>query len=463
MAQRRILQLADSGLLSVAVEATFESEERLHRAIAEHPEVLPGEDVGLGQLVTVANELDLGHGPLDTLAVDSTGRLAIIEFKRGSENPDVRKVVAQVLDYGSSLWRLPYEELESAAQRCAPGFDGTLVDHVRGRLAALGVETFDGDACRRGMEMCLDTGEFVFLYVARNLDERTKRIMTYLAEGPRMTFFAVEVDYFRGVEGGATLVPRVAFVPSWVAEPTRVASAKPALLLEDAPAVVRELAGHLDETAARMGLVVSQTGASRIYRPATGASGVVLYLDGSRIEFDLASFRRRGEDAFAEQFLDALTTIAGRPIKRGPWPGLSPPAPLLEQWDRAGTELVERYFAGRLEHMRDEGGPQPLDVDRLHELLRSLPPGKWATYGDVADAVGSHPRALGGHIANCTKCENAWRVLQSGGTLSPAFRWGDPDNTRDPRELLSAEGVRFLGDRAHPDDQLSRSELTTFT
>jgi hypothetical protein len=44
----------------------------------------------------------------------------VVEFKRGSENPDVRKVVAQLLDYGSSLWRLPFEELERRCVAAGP-------------------------------------------------------------------------------------------------------------------------------------------------------------------------------------------------------------------------------------------------------------------------------------------------------------------------------------------------------
>lgn len=41
-------------------------------------------------------------------------------------------------------------------------------------------------AFRIGVEGTLDTGDFVFLYVGRDLDDRSRRIMTYLAEGPRM-------------------------------------------------------------------------------------------------------------------------------------------------------------------------------------------------------------------------------------------------------------------------------------
>ena len=216
---RRILQL-DGAKISVSAERRFDSEQDLHGAVAAHPEVLPSEDLGLGPLVALGTELDFGAGPLDLLAADPQGRIVIVEFKRGTENPDVRKVVAQVLDYGASLWRTSYDEV---GRRCA-GTDGPAAPDLAA-IAAAGCARldvpFDPDAFQAGVEAVLDSGEFVFLYVARDLDERTRRIMTYLAEGPRMKFFAVEVDYFRAGDGpSAVLVPRTAFVPSWVAEPS---------------------------------------------------------------------------------------------------------------------------------------------------------------------------------------------------------------------------------------------------
>jgi hypothetical protein len=176
----------------------FDSEDQLHRAIAAHPEALPSEDVGLGPLVALANELDLGAGPMDLLAVDAQGRLVIIEFKRGSENPDVRRVVAQVLDYGSSLWRVAYEALEQRCRACKPGFSDSLAEHVQDALHRLG-ENYDEGTFLDGIARCLETGSFVFLYVGRDLDERTRRIMTYLADGARMTFFAARSITFTRV------------------------------------------------------------------------------------------------------------------------------------------------------------------------------------------------------------------------------------------------------------------------
>jgi hypothetical protein len=139
--------------------------------------VLPSEDLGLGSLIALGTELDFGPGPLDPLAADPQGQLVIVEFKRGTENADVRRVVAQVLDYGASLWRISYDEV---GRRCV-GDDGPptrdLATIAAERCAVLDMP-FDPDAFRAGVETSLDTGEFVFLYVGRDLDERTRRIMT---------------------------------------------------------------------------------------------------------------------------------------------------------------------------------------------------------------------------------------------------------------------------------------------
>ena len=69
--ERRILRIDEEGY-SVATEKRFESEERLHAAILEHPEVLPSTDLGLGTLVCLAIALSLSKGdggPLNSSAL----------------------------------------------------------------------------------------------------------------------------------------------------------------------------------------------------------------------------------------------------------------------------------------------------------------------------------------------------------------------------------------------------------
>jgi hypothetical protein len=340
MSNRRILRL-DGGKVTVAQESRFESELRLHKAISLHPEVLPVEDLGLGTLVTLADELDLGHGPMDSLAVDPQGRLVIIEFKKGTENPDVRKVVAQLLDYASALWRLGYDDLEEACSR-TPGDEGGLVERVAARLEGLGLPPTDPDAFRLGLQSCLTSGEFVFLYVARDLDERTRRIMTYLAEGAKMWFFAVEVDYFHEGDGDTSvLVPRTAFVPSWMSDGIGA-------VVPDRPpsASIQKMWELMEVVAEDLDLVTGRNRKGRLYRPFEGSQGVGVYRSGREVEFDMRSLREGGADDVADVLTRLLSEYSGRDITARQWPSV-PSEPLVANWAAVRAKIIEPYFAAR--------------------------------------------------------------------------------------------------------------------
>ncbi len=458
MAQRRILRL-DGTTVEIAREEHFESELRLHQAIAEHPAVLPFEDLHLGPLVAVANELDLGAGPMDLLAVDPTGRLVVVEFKKGSENSDVRKVVAQVLDYGAALWQLPYESLEQQARDAPPPYADTLADHVEGQLAKLEYAGFDAGVFQRGVEQTLQSGNFVFLYVARDLDARTQRIMRFLSDGARMTFFAVEVDYFHaGSSNNAVLVPRTAFVPAWLTERSSRPSAPPfEESLGAAPSDFRQLVANMDAAADALKIIKDSTKTARVYRPFTKGSGINVYPSSGRVEVDLASFRDRGESETAEQLLARLTEIAGKEITATQWPSVSYKAFALA-WDHLGRSFFEEYFILRIEH-HGEANATEEKVKDLHTILANLSAGTWTTYRDVAATIGSHPIGVGSHLRSCTACPNAHRVLQSTGVPASGFTWMDPTRTESPRALLEAEGVPFIGVKSDPTRRLASDDL----
>lgn len=357
MMSRRILQVQGTNV-AVAAQTRFETEQVLDDAIAAHPEVLPSEDLGLGPLITLGTKLDFGAGPMDLLVSDPQGRLAIVEFKRGTENPDVRKVVAQLLDYGSSLWRTAYAEVERRCTRPAPESLATVVAE---RCLMLDVE-FDPDAFQAGVEASLDSGSFVFLYVGRDLDPRTRRIMTYLAEGARMMFFAVEVDYYRRTIGDvAVLVPRAAFVPSWVAEPPagRGGRASVPSLSNAAPEVV-ELIDRMDALAAELGLTITSARTGHNYRPpgledgVSETSGIGVYASQRGAEFNLAVFRQLGEDEVADKFLAQIRAVSGEAVPARDWPAV-PCSTLVRDWPRTRSELIEPYFQARALHFKSRG------------------------------------------------------------------------------------------------------------
>lgn len=90
------------------------------------------------------------------------------------------------------------------------------------------------------------------------------------------------------------------------------------------------------------------------------------------------------------------------------------------------------------------------DWSALHKILELLPRGHWTTYGSLADAVGTAAQPLARHVATCPQCVHAHRILTSNGTVAQDFTWIDPEDQRDPLEMLDAEGAIVDGkpDRA---------------
>ena len=333
----------------------------MHKAIVAHPEALPNEDFKLGPLVALTDEFDpmaASEGFIDLLASDATGRLAIVEFKKSSENPDVREVIAQLLDYGSALGRLPYARLEER-WRVRAKLDSDLVSHAEQRFEQIKVD-FEPETFRLGIESCLEEGDFSFFYVARDLDERTRRIMTYLAEGPRMRFFGVEVDrYHDPATKRSVLIPKAAFIPSWINAPPG-GGETPIPLSEDADA--QRLVTLLDSLVSRLGLVTADqhrggflTG--RRYDPprkehiTSTTTGIGVYTSSRGTEFNLQVLRETGRKAEADELLEHLCKVSGVNVTAANWPNVAS----KDLAGKPGTEdLFEEYFTARAKAADDE-------------------------------------------------------------------------------------------------------------
>lgn len=100
------------------------------------------------------------------------------------------------------------------------------------------------------------------------------------------------------------------------------------------------------------------------------------------------------------------------------------------------------------------------DWSRLAAALATMPAGNWTSYSDLAELVGSHQVPVGQHVANTEGLLHAYRVLNSDGAVSPRFRWSEPEDTRDVRDVLREEGVRFDDKgRADPAQRLRADDL----
>ncbi|WP_081795283.1 GmrSD restriction endonuclease domain-containing protein [Nocardioides sp. URHA0020] len=99
------------------------------------------------------------------------------------------------------------------------------------------------------------------------------------------------------------------------------------------------------------------------------------------------------------------------------------------------------------------------DWSPMHAILETIPDGTWTSYAELASAVGTAPQPLGNHIVSCKQCTRPWRVLTWDGRVADNFTWSDPDDHRDPTQLLKADGVRVVGGKADPTQLLGSESL----
>lgn len=161
-------------------------------------------------------------------------------------------------------------------------------------------------------------------------------------------------------------------------------------------------------------------------------------------------------------------SLMGRRSSDGEFEALSQPVSLSLKKHRVSgnlgneddLELWKRGVTERLGSTELRAVPRRVfDWSQLHEILNAIPQGRWTTYGDLAQVVGTAAQPLGQHIRTCGRCPNVWRVLGSDGKPRAGFGWSDPDDDRTQDEALTQEGVGFHDGVADPSRYLGVGDL----
>jgi len=187
--------------------SNFAHEGRLQQYISENPECLPVTDIDDdAKLMIVGREFPTNHGPIDVLGVDANGNIYIVETKL-YKNPDKRKVIAQLFDYGASLWKgYDSNDFTHAIDRHLLSSGQSLVDS----LAA----TFDYDEDEEpadtvtSIQQNLQEGRFRFIVLMDHIDDRLKTLISFVNANSRFDIYAVELKYYKHTHG-EVLIPEL--------------------------------------------------------------------------------------------------------------------------------------------------------------------------------------------------------------------------------------------------------------
>jgi len=186
--------------------AAYRGEKELQKLLSDSPSLIPIPEMRdeSGELVAVVREFNLPIGYVDLLGFTADGDIVIIECKL-ADNPEVkRKVIGQVLEYGSAIWKMRYEILD---QKIKERSGHNLADLVG---KAVDESDWDEENFRLNVESNLIDGNFILVIVVDEINEGLSNIIRFVnaCGNPNFSFAALEMRRF---QSGTTeiMVPKV--------------------------------------------------------------------------------------------------------------------------------------------------------------------------------------------------------------------------------------------------------------
>lgn len=211
--RERVYLLEGNAELEPLDSSPFESEDLLQELVADHPEIVDGEQIdpeNPRRWIVVGRELGIADSPdgadrwsLDHLLLDQDGIPTLVEVKRGSDSRIRRQVVGQMLDYAAHAPRV------WSADGLRQIFEGgNPDDHTRLLCELLQDDDVDPDEFWTRVSLNLEARHLRLLFIADRIPDELARIVEFLNEQMRIAVLAVELKQFRNAST-RTLVPRV--------------------------------------------------------------------------------------------------------------------------------------------------------------------------------------------------------------------------------------------------------------
>lgn len=199
-------------------ETPYAQEETLQQALADYPDLLPGDQISPEaprRWLLVKRELGIPGDAnsasiwsLDHLFLDQDGIPTFVECKRATDTRSRREVVAQMLDYaanGTAYWSM--DRLRQAATETARSLNFSLDEQIQRLIDENDEESIE--TYWQLVENNLRQGRIRLIFVADTLPRELRRLIEFLNEKMAdVEVLGVEVKQFVG-PGQTAMVPRV--------------------------------------------------------------------------------------------------------------------------------------------------------------------------------------------------------------------------------------------------------------
>lgn len=178
----------------------FPNEDYLQKYITENPDIIPLSDIQERmRLMIISREFGTNSGSIDALGIDQEGQLYIIETKL-YKNPDKRKVVAQVLDYGASLWK-NFNNYDSFSEKIERETQSNFHMSFNQRLKEFfGIDDDALEDIHKNISSCLKDGSLKFVILMDRLYQELKDLITFVNQNSKFDIYAVELEFYKHEE-----------------------------------------------------------------------------------------------------------------------------------------------------------------------------------------------------------------------------------------------------------------------
>lgn len=193
--------ISKNGKGAVKVDkSSFELENHLQQYIYDNPETIPLYDIKEDiRLLILAREFTTSSGSIDALGIDKDGEIYLVETKL-YKNPDKRTVVAQVLDYGASLWSHFTDFNDFIVQINLHTTKDFKLDLNQKICNFFGLSGEEIETLLENVKQNLRSGNFKFVVLMDHLHDQLKDLIIFLNNNSEFTIYAVELEYYKHKE-----------------------------------------------------------------------------------------------------------------------------------------------------------------------------------------------------------------------------------------------------------------------